>query len=330
MTNTWAAGAAALLAAVLLGSAVYVILWRRQPPKKRQGAKAPRVIIRTSTRIDQYRLIESIHAGQFSEVVEAHDDDQDKTVAIKCLMEQHLEDPRIRKTLRHEWEVGRRFDHPNLIRFKEFIEDKIVACIVMDYFQSRNLKKRILVKQRTFLEEHAERIMIQVAQALAYMHDHGWVHRDVKPANIIVADDGDAKVIDFGLTERSASSRWRRLWPRQRMVQGTISYMSPEQVRGERVDFRSDIYSLGVTFFEMVAGRAPLVGQTPSDVFNKHLSEVPELATVYNASVSDEFATLLKWMLEKDPNHRPHKVEIVLRRLEETPLFRVEMSQGKK
>jgi serine/threonine protein kinase len=329
MTNAWAAGAAAVFAAVLLGTAL-LLIGRRKPAKaRRRGATRPRVIIRTSTRIDQYRLIESIHAGQFSEVLEAHDEIQDKTVAIKCLMETHLDDPRIRKTLRHEWEVGRQFDHPNLIRFKEFIEDKTVACIVMDYFHARNLKKRILVKQKTFLEEHAERIMIQVAQSLAYMHDRGWVHRDVKPANILVADDGQAKVIDFGLTERSVSSRWRRLWPRQRMVQGTISYMSPEQVRGERVDFRSDIYSLGVTFFEMVAGRAPLVGQNPGEVFNKHLTAIPELATVYNPYVSDEFAILLKWMLEKDPDHRPPKVELVLRRIEETPLFRVEMSEGK-
>jgi serine/threonine-protein kinase len=171
--------------------------------------------------------------------------------------------------------------------------------------------------------------MIQVAQALAYMHEHGWVHRDVKPANILIADDAEARVIDFGLTERSVKSKWRRWLPRQRMVQGTISYMSPEQVRGERVDFRSDIYSLGVTFYEMVAGRAPLVGQTPNEVFNKHLTVVPELATVYNPYLSDEFAILLRWMLEKDPDRRPLKIEMVLRRLQETPLFRTEVSQGK-
>jgi hypothetical protein len=79
----------------------------------------------------------------------------------------------------------------------------------------------------------------------------------------------------------------------------------------------------------MVAGRAPLVGQNPGEVFNKHLTEVPELVTVYNPYVSDEFAALLKWMLEKDPDHRPRTIEMVLRRLEETPLFRVEMSQTK-
>jgi serine/threonine protein kinase len=331
MTNEWAAVAAAVFAAVLLGTALYLIVGRRKPAKKprRKGAR-PRVIIRTSTRIDQYRFIENIHVGQFSEVLEARDEIEDKAVAIKCLLEPHLADPRIRKALRHEWEVGRKFDHPQLIRFKEFIEDKTVACIVMDYFASRNLKKRILVKQRAFIEERAERIMVQVCRALAYMHDRGLVHRDVKPANILIADDGEVKLIDFGLTQRSASSRWRRLWRRQKMVQGTISYMSPEQVRGERVDFRSDIYSLGVTFFEMVAGRAPLVGQTPNEVFNKHLTAIPELVTVYNPYVSDEFAILLKWMLEKDPGRRPRKVEMVLSRIEETPLFRAETSQGGK
>jgi serine/threonine protein kinase len=329
MTNTWAAGAAALLAAVLLGSAVYVIFGRRNPPKKRRSAKAVRVVIRTSTRIDQYRMVRSIHTGQFSEVLEVHDDVADNSAALKTLLEPHLLDRLVRQTLRHEWEVGRQLDHPNLIRFKEFIEDKTVACIIMDYFPSRNLKKRILVKQREFIHEHAERIMIQVAEGLAHMHERGWVHRDVKPANILAADDGEVKLIDFGLSERTRRSKWQRLLPRRRMVQGTISYMSPEQIRGERVDFRSDIYSLGATFFEMVAGRAPLVGQTPGDVFNKHLTEIPNLATVYNPYVSDEFATLLKWLLEKDPDHRPAKVEMVLHRIEETPLFRVELSQGK-
>src|SRR5262249_12093092 len=146
-------------------------------------------------------------------------------------------------------------------------------------------------------------------------------------ANILIADDGEVKVIDFGLTKPSASSRWRWLWRRQKMVQGTISYMSPEQVRGERVDCRSDIYSLGGTFFVMVAGRAPSSGQTPNEVFNNHLTLIPELATVYNPYVSDEFAILLKWMLEKDPDRRPRKVEMVLSRIEETPLFRSETFQ---
>jgi serine/threonine protein kinase len=330
MTNAWAAGFAAVFALMLLGTALFLMVGRRKPARKRRSKKErPLVIIRTSTRIDQYRFIGAIHVGQFSEVMEAHDDIQDKSVALKYLMDPHLADPRIRKALRHEWEVGQKLGHPNLIRFNDFIEDKSVACIVMDYFESRNLKKRILVKQRAFLEEHAERIMVQVCDGLTHMHERGLVHRDVKPANLLIADDGEVRLIDFGLSQRSVKSKWRRLLPRQRMVQGTISYMSPEQVRGDPVDYRADIYSLGVTFYEMIAGRAPLVGQTPSDVFNKHLTEVPNLATAYNPRISDEMAILLKWMLEKDPDRRPRKVEAVRKRIEETPLFRVEMSSEK-
>jgi serine/threonine protein kinase len=329
MTNAWVAGAAAVFAFVLLGTALFLIVGQRKPAEKRRRKTArPRVIIRTSMRVDQYRFLDTIHVGQFSEVLEAHDEIEDKPVAIKRLTEPHLFDPRIRKSLRREWEVGQDLDHPNLIRFKDFIADKLVACIVMDYFESRNLKKRILVKQRAFIEEHAEKIMIQACMALAHLHERGWVHRDVKPANILIAEDGEVKLIDFGLTERTVTSKWRRLLPRRRMVQGTISYMSPEQVRGEAVDCRADIYGLGVTFYEMVAGRAPLVGQTPSDVFNKHLTEVPYLATMYNPRVSDEMSILLKWMLEKDPNHRPSKVEMVQRQIEDTPVFRLEMSKG--
>jgi serine/threonine protein kinase len=323
MNNNAAALAAVFMAVGFLGFAAYLIVSRvRQgrPCNQRSASRG----IRTDEQIDEYHLVHRIHNGQNSRVWEVFDEVSDEHVAMKILADANALDKSLRKSLRHEWQVAQQLDHPNLIRCLRFVEDEETAYIIMELFVSRNIKERTQSRQKDFLTSHARGIIEQVGEALAHMHGRGWVHRDVKPANILVASDGQVRLIDFGLVERAVMPRWQRLRPRRKVAQGTISYMSPEQIRGEHADIRADIYCLGATLYEMVTGRPPLVGQTRSDLLNKHLTEPPRPATAHNPQVTDEFALLLQWMLEKKPEHRPPKVEVLLQRLEETPIFKEE------
>jgi serine/threonine protein kinase len=340
MSNTLAAAVAGLMAASFIGVAAYLLVSRLKPKKRTRDGTRPESPsnyqlrsaargLRTPEQIDEYHLVRRIHDGQNSRVWEVYDEVSEEHVAMKVLGDAMATDKDLRKSLRHEWQVARKLEHPNIIHCLRFVEDKETAYIVMELFASRNIKERILSRQKEFLHKRARNIMQQVGEGLAAMHAAGWVHRDVKPANILVDSDGDVRLIDFGLAEPLTVPRWRRLLPRRRLAKGTISYMSPEQIRGAPVDGRADIYCLGATFYEILTWRPPLVGQSRTDVLNKHLTEQPRPATAHNPQVTDEFAALLQWMLEKKPEQRPPKVELVLQRLQETPLFREEVVSEK-
>jgi eukaryotic-like serine/threonine-protein kinase len=323
MTNAVAAGLAGVLAAGFLGVAAYLVISRLR--EKRPRPSASRTVyagIRTDEQIDEYHLVRRIHDGQNSRVWEVYDEVTAEHLAMKIFKDGAPIDKRMRKSLKHEWVVARQLEHPNIIQLFRFAEDIDSAYIIMEMFLSHNIKERLLSRQQAFLEQHARGIMIQICEAVAFMHGKGWVHRDIKPANILVSKRGGVRLIDFGLAVRATSPRWKRILPRRRLAQGTLSYMSPEQIRGERVDERADIYCLGATFYELLTGRPPLTGNNRSDVLRNHLTKVPAPATAVNAKVSDEFAALLQWMLEKKPERRPPQVGPVLHRLRETPVFK--------
>jgi hypothetical protein len=333
--------ASAVVSALLLGLVLFLILRRHQPQRYDMMTKEygnadnedNRLLrkeargVRSSTQIDEYHLVHRIHGGQNAVVWEVFDAVTNDHLAMKILSEDKGWDTEYRKVLRHEWEVGSKLAHPNLIGFRRFVSDESTAYIIMDFFGARNLKRRILQKQHTFLIRNSRNIMKQVMKGVAYLHAQNWVHRDIKPANILVNNDGHARLIDFGLAEHPAKY-WQRHLPNRPIAQGTISYISPEQIRGERVDDRTDIYCLGATFFELVTGRPPFTGKSPGDLLNKHLIEEAPSAQMLNPDVSDEFALLLKWMLEKKPEHRPPEVNVLLLRLKQTPLFRTDAAQA--
>lgn len=339
-TNTLVAAVAVLAALLFFGGAMFLIISRARPTrpapvsrsprrrswKRNRPARRPRSPlhgIRTDEQIDEFHFVRRIHEGQNSRVWEVFDEMTSEHVAIKMLTEGKARDKHFRRALRHEWQVGRSIQHPYVIGCQHYEEDPETAYFIMELFVSRNIKERVLARQRGFLLSHARRIMERVSEAVAAMHEQGWVHRDIKPANILVNKKGEVRLIDFGLAE-GIPSRWQRLLPRRRVAQGTISYMSPEQIRGERSDQRSDIYCMGATFYELMTGRPPFVGQTRSDLLQKHLTEQPRPATELNSDLSDEFSNLLRWMLEKKPEHRPPRVDVFLLRLQETPLLRGE------
>jgi serine/threonine-protein kinase len=190
----------------------------------------------------------------------------------------------------------------------------------MDYFPAPNMKD-IIFQVREMLAYLMPKMIAQAAEGLAYFNDQGWVHRDVKPDNFLVNQEGDVKLIDFALALRPKTGL-ARLFSKRAKIQGTRSYMSPEQIRGRPLDVRSDVYSFGCTIFHLVSGRPPFTGTTSNELLSKHLSAaVPRLET-YERNVTPEFADLIARTMAKKPESRPKSMGEFLRDFRALSMFK--------
>jgi serine/threonine-protein kinase len=231
--------------------------------------------------------------------------------AMKLLLPEKARDPVHRRFLFHEAEVGKQLAHPNIIRIISVDRSKDNPHFVMEFFPSGSLKTRMMRKDDTFLREKAQDILKQAATGLAFMNAKGWVHRDVKPDNILVNSAGEVRLIDFALAQRPPTGL-ARLFSRKQKAQGTRSYMSPEQIRGLVLDGRADVYSFGATAFEMLTGRPPFRAATAQELLVKQVSEKPVSPQMFNPEVTDEFAGLILRLLAKKKEDRPRDFHEVL------------------
>jgi serine/threonine protein kinase len=261
--------------------------------------------------IGGYRLLKHMVTGQTSQVWEVVENSSARHFAMKLLLPEKAGDPVHRGFLLHEAAVGKELAHPNIIRIVKVESKGSNPYIVMEYFPAGNLKLRIMRKEHDFLREKGQDILKQAGTGLAFMNAKGWVHRDVKPDNILVASSGDVRLIDFALAQRIPTGLAKMFFRRVK-AQGTRSYMSPEQIRGQALDGRADVYSFGATCYEMVAGRPPFRGLSSQDLLNKHISEKPITPRQYNPDVTDEFADLILRMLAKKREDRPRDFHEVL------------------
>jgi serine/threonine-protein kinase len=272
--------------------------------------------------IGNYKLARLIGQGQTSQVYEVIETNSGRHFAMKLLLPEKVADKTCRNMLLHEARVGKLMAHPNVIRIVHIDPRPDNPHFVMEFFPSGALTLRIR-NDRPFLIEKGHEILKQAATAFAYVNAQGWVHRDIKPDNILVNSLGEAKVIDFALAWKipTGLSRW---FYRRGKSQGTRSYMSPEQIRGQLLDGRADIYSFGITAFEMVVGRPPFRGSTPQDLLVKHITEKPLSPAVLNPAVTNEFADLVLRMLAKKKEERPRDFHEVLMALRTMKVFKDE------
>jgi serine/threonine-protein kinase len=181
----------------------------------------------------------------------------------------------------------------------------------VEYIQGRTLREVLEERESNPLPpEEATRIIIQICEALAYAHKHGVFHRDIKPENIMVLENGDIKIIDFGvaLLEGARRVTWRGLSG----TVGTPDYMAPEQLRGERGTASSDIYAVGAVFYEMLSGRPPFVGENVFAVMNQHVSQDPPSILQFNPSLSPALATVVMRTIRRDPDKRYKSIDELL------------------
>jgi serine/threonine protein kinase len=315
MDDTWVYITVGLVGGVLLAVAIAAIV-----VNQRKNRITPAHVAQDM--VGGYRLKNLMMTGQTSQVWEVVEESSGRHFAMKYLLPEKVQDPLHRYMLVHEAEVGMALAHQNIIRIIKLVKDRVNPYFLMEFFPAGNLKLRIMHKKWDFIKEHAHGIFRQTATALAYMNANGWVHRDVKPDNIMVNSSGEVRIIDFALAQRASKGGLFR--KKRGRSAGTRSYMSPEQIRGEPLDARADIYSFGVSAYEIVTGRPPFRASTPTELLNKHILEKPTSPQLYNADVTDEFAALVLRMLSKKKQDRPNDFHEVLMALRTMKVFKTE------
>jgi eukaryotic-like serine/threonine-protein kinase len=272
--------------------------------------------------IGGYRIQNLLQTGQTSQVFEVVELQSLRHFAMKVLLPEAAKNSDHRKTLFHEAEVGKKLAHPNVIRIINVNKDQDLPFYVMEFFPSGSLKMRIQKKDTAFLREFIDKIVKQAATGLAYMNASGWIHRDVKPDNILVNSLGETKLIDFAISYQPPKGMAKFFHRKGGKVGGTRSYMSPEQIRGEVLDQRADIYSFGATFYEVVTMRPPFRGKDSQDLLSKHITEKPIPPKQLNPEVTDDFNALILHMLAKKKEDRPRDFHEVLMKLRTIRVFR--------
>lgn len=268
--------------------------------------------------IGPYRLLKLIRAGSASHIWEAINPMDNKRVAVKALRSDNAKDPNEVAAMRHEYTVGHSLDHPNINSVFEFDISKGVPYVVMELFRAPNLKQALREDPNVVFRFMPE-IAIGGTRALAHMHDVGWVHRDVKPDNFLMNDKGELRLIDFAIAQRLRRRKKGGLGSlfggKKGLVQGTRSYMAPEQIRGEPLDERTDIYGFGCTLFELCVGRPPFTGNTEDELLNKHLRTPTPAIAGYAENVTSAFSQLVVTMMAKNMDKRPDNMHEVAEQL---------------
>lgn len=285
------------------------------------GGKPKEKVSETENSIGGYEMKKMLQQGAGSQVWEVREIVSGRHFAMKTLLPESAGDPVQRKLLFNEAEVGIEMAHPNVIKIVRVFKESRTPCIVMEFFPSGSMRARIMYKDWDFIKEHAPNVMKQTATALAYMNSNGWLHRDVKPDNILVNSGGEVKLIDFAITERIPTGL-SRIFMRKSKRNGTRSYMAPETIRCELLDTRAEIYSFGITCYEIVTFRTPFKAGSPNDLLNKHLFEKPVPPQAFCSDLTDEFNKFVLRMLAKKRTERPANFHEVLMELRKIKVFK--------
>jgi len=255
-----------------------------------------------------FRLVRLIRAGQTCQVWEAVDERTEERVALKALQPEQRTNKTEINYLKHEHTVAKDFDHQNIIRIDGFYTDRSVPFLAMEFSSGKNAKIQI----RQNFEEiiyWAKNIIETSAKGLLYLNQRGWLHCDIKPDNLLVGEEGSAKVIDFAISQKIPKGLGKLLGGRSKQTQGTRSYMSPEQIRGQKLDEQSDIYSFGCSIFEILTKKPPFTASTPDELLMKHLRSAPPLASTVNSNVTKDLSKLIQTMMSKKKEKRPGSFE---------------------
>ena len=235
---------------------------------------------RPRRRIGKYLVTGRIGRGGMGMVYRGYDEALEREVAIKTLTVEGTLDEESRKRFEIEAKAAARLQHPNILTVFELGDERGVPFIAMELLPGVDLEALLRSGEELLLQEQLE-IVIQVCRGLAYAHEHKIVHRDIKPSNVRLLDDGTVKIMDFGIAKLQGTGVTR-----SGMMVGTVHYMSPEQIHGLQLDGRSDVFSLGVILYELLAGRRPFCGQGATEILYKIVHDEPLAAGRGGASAA--------------------------------------------
>jgi eukaryotic-like serine/threonine-protein kinase len=278
---------------------------------------------RPTHRIPGFQILEKLGSGAMATVFKARQLSLDRTVAVKVLPKRLSENPEYVARFYKEGKAAAKLNHRNIVQAIDVGEAGGYHYFVMEYVKGKTVYDD-LTKNKAYDETDALDIIIQIAEALEHAHARGLIHRDVKPKNVMITEDGVAKLADMGLAREAADKEAAQMEAGR--AYGTPYYISPEQIRGELdIDFRADIYSLGGMFYHMVTGRVPFEAATPSAVMHKHLKEQLVPPDHINSNLSVGVAEVIEVMMAKNRKERYGSVKLLLEDLRniqagETPL----------
>jgi len=275
--------------------------------------------------LDHYRLDTMVARSGMSTLYKATDLRDGKSVAIKVPHDEMETDPVLVERFKREREIGLELDHPGVVKtYDDGPGSRLYMA--MEWVEGR-LLRAILNEERKLPIDRAVNLTLQICDALDTMHKHGVVHRDLKPENVMVDDADRIKLIDFGIAKKEDARRLTFVEVSKTL--GTPDYISPEQVKGQRGDQRSDIYSLGAMLYEMLAGEPPYTGSNPLAVMNERLLHDPEGVRKFRREVSPELEEILKRVLAREPRNRYQTASEMAWELEHPEMVGVEETEGR-
>jgi serine/threonine-protein kinase len=256
--------------------------------------------LHAGAQLDHYRIENLVARSGMASIYRANDLENSRTVAIKIPHPEVEADPLFYDRFKREEEIGKKLDHPGVMKVYGD-DDRSRVYMVMEWVDGR-LLRQILTEQKKLPVDRAIRITLGICDALEYIHSKGVVHRDLKPENIMVDKDDHVKLIDFGI---AGSQGMRRLtFAKLTQAMGTPDYISPEQVKSKRGDARSDIYALGVMFYEMLAGDVPFHGPNAFAIMNDRLINNPVPPRELNPEITPQLQEIIYRAMERNPTNR--------------------------
>ncbi len=269
--------------------------------------------------VGPYRLLYIVATSRTAQIAEALLDAKRRRVAIKMLRPQFVRDKEQIGLFKHEYAVGHAIEHERIVHIYELSIERDLVYMTMEFFPDRNLKQAIRQGAEQIAHQ-APKIIQQAAEGLAHFHSQGWIHRDIKPDNFLLNRNGEVKLIDYALAQRPKGGL-ARLMGGKAKVQGTRSYMAPEQIEGKRLSLQTDLYSFGCSLYELVRGKPPYTGISSNDLLNKHLRAPIPLVSQGDANVTRDFAHLVKRMMAKRPVDRPASMADFLEEFRDMKMF---------
>src|SRR4030095_14966528 len=261
--------------------------------------------------LGKYRILERIGRGGMGTVYKAHDPILNRNVALKIVSAQTDITDELRQRFFQEAQVTAGLSHPNVLSVYDLGDEQGQLFIVMEFLDGAELTQLIAGGRLTLAEKLS--IMVQVCDGLAYAHDRGIVHRDIKPGNIFILRAGTVKILDFGLARMVEASAMGLT--QTGVILGTLRYMAPEQARGH-TDLRSDIFSAGAVFYELLVSRTPFVGEYPMSILEALRSQKVVPLRTYDPTIPIELDQVVERALEKDPARRFQTFHEMRRELE--------------
>ncbi|WP_437202493.1 protein kinase domain-containing protein [Planctomicrobium sp. SH664] len=270
--------------------------------------------------IDGWDLVNCVATGSVTQIWEVAQGGQ--SMAMKLLLPEAYKLSEHRGALKHEYKVAKGLQHPNIIRVEGLKMSRKHGYFLMEYFRGGNVKG-LIRSERAATQGKAKKLMECLSQALGHLHEKGWVHKDVKPDNVLLTKAGDVRLIDFSLASGQGNPVIHAVSKKSSIaIQGTRTYLAPELIRRERLTFSADMYSLGVLLFEVLTGHPPFRTANPNDLLMMHVRDKPAAPSDIDKNITPEVDQLVLRMLAKYPKERPANMQEVFSAVRSLKFFK--------